>query len=66
MTKAIMSLSAASRIQRRCARLTEPNPAESVSCEDTTLFADPDPEIFIATIPFPEPNAHPRSLNVRR
>jgi hypothetical protein len=43
----------------------EPNPTESDSSGNATLFGDPDPEIFIATIPFPEPNAHSRRRYVQ-
>jgi hypothetical protein len=42
----------------------EPNLAESNYSEDASLFGDPDPEIFLAAIPFLEPNAHSRTQHV--
>jgi hypothetical protein len=39
-------------------------PSFNCSSEETTLFADPDPQIFIAAIPLPEPYAHSASQYV--
>jgi hypothetical protein len=52
--------SAMSPSQNRHGLLAEPNTAESDSSENITLFADPAPEIFLATIPFPVPTAYSR------
>jgi hypothetical protein len=43
---------------------TEPSLAESDPSRDASLFGDPDPEIFLAAIPFLGPNIHSRSQYV--
>jgi hypothetical protein len=49
----------------RCSHRPFPDLAETISPNGTALFADPDPEIFIAVIAPQETHAPSKSQNVQ-